>query len=133
MRGTVLVSYSLKFNDSIQTLNYADIALKIRAIHYLLILCLGVLPLGSGYAANGDHGDLMSDGCGGCDKHAGSGMDACDGEICLSVSGHCGFGCSLPAAAVEPYPVAMAVIRLDLPEPRFFSQLVFSIYRPPIT
>jgi hypothetical protein len=90
--------------------------LKIRLIHYLLILCLGVLPLGGGYAANADHGDHMSADCGGCDNHAGGGKDACDGEICLSVS----------------YPEATAVIRLDLPEPRFFSQLVFSIYRPPI-
>ncbi|MCP4388545.1 MAG: hypothetical protein GY802_09625 [Gammaproteobacteria bacterium] len=110
--------------------------MKIRVIHYLLILCLGVLPLGSNYAANADHDDLMSDNCGGCDIDTNGGHDACDGELCLSVSGHCGFGCSLPAlaaTAVEHSSVATAVTRLDLLEPQFFSHLVFSIYRPPIT
>jgi hypothetical protein len=118
-----------------KTPNHPGIELKIRVIHYLLILCLALLPFGGTYAANADHDDLMSESCGGCDKHKSAGHDSCEGEICMPVAGHCGSGCSLSALTafgVEHYPLTAGVTGLAAFESRYCSCLVFSIYRPPI-
>ena len=132
----MLDSYSLKFNQLANSVIDPHVALKNPVIHYLLIICLGVLPLGSGYAAAVDHGDTMSDSCGGCDIEQSSGHDSCDGEICLSVAGHCSFGCGMPALAtqaVEHIPVGVGLSARPLFELRFNSRFIFSIYRPPIS
>jgi hypothetical protein len=132
----VLDSYSLKFNQLAISVNDPRIALKNPVTHYLLIICLGVLPLGSGYAAAVDHGDTTSASCGGYDIEQSSGHDSCDGEICLSVAGHCSSGYGMPALAtqaVEYIPVGVGLNARPLFEHRFNSRFIFTIYRPPIS
>ena len=109
--------------------------MRIRIIHYLLIICIGLLPCASSYAAYVDHGDLMSENCGNCDMSHTTGQGSCDGEICMFVAGLCGFGFGAmmnSATVVNRNPEAARLSGRDMSEARYHSHLAFSIYRPPI-
>ena len=109
--------------------------LRIRVIHYLLIICVGLLPLASSYAAYVDHSDFMSENCDNCDMSHTTGQGSCDGVICMSVAGLCGFGFGAmlnSAPVVKRNPEVAYMPGRDMSAARYHSHLAFSIYRPPI-
>ena len=111
-------------------------AIKRKAIHWLLVLCIGLLPALNAGAMSHEHAPAAPLDCVDCDP-AGSHHDkSCQERSCASITQHCqansGLGC-LPVVTAFPDASPRQTGnpgRTDALEPQDITE---SIYRPPIT
>jgi hypothetical protein len=107
-----------------------------RRIHYLLIVCIALTPMLNVDAFAAGHMAPMSTTDTGCDMHGSADHGFCDNTHCLLLTGACGAHGSagyLPEIAELPNLISPLVENRPCGTTRFRSQLVSSIYRPPIS
>jgi hypothetical protein len=105
------------------------------ALLFLLMLCIGVLPLQNLAVAGTDHAQEMLLDCVICDMEGGAERGSCNETQCIMATGFCG------AQSITGFLSRL----LPAPEPghtlagsrqsfksHYRSYLDFSIYRPPI-
>ncbi len=110
--------------------------LKRNLIHYLLILCIGLVPaigLGAGGMQHMDHG---SAGCPGCEHMEMTPDSTCDSGACLAATHTCGANLAAglipqPASSLDGYLLQTVVRTAGDSGPG--SHWPESIYRPPIS
>ena len=105
-------------------------------IHFLLVICIGLLPVFNLSASEISHQHSMPMECVDCDSMVMSPESSCIGEICPSISPLCAtqvFAGFLPALIAEPGDLAFRSIMRPPIEHRFKSRTLRAIYRPPIS
>jgi len=108
---------------------------KKTALLFLLMLCIGMLPLQSLDAGNVDHMEEMLLDCVMCDKDDGVAHESCDGAQCILSTGFCGtqnITSFLSKLLLTPMPRHSLASSWQSFKPQYRSHLDFSIYRPPI-
>jgi hypothetical protein len=108
---------------------------KKNALLFLLMFCIGMLPLQSLNAGNVDHMESMLLDCSNCDKDDGVAHGSCDNAQCILSTGFCGaqnITSFLSKSLRTPMP-RQSLASSWLPvKSQYRSHLDFSIYRPPI-
>ena len=103
---------------------------------FLLILCIGLLPLQILNASNMDHMESTLVESGGCDMDKVGAQAACDDTQCMMSTGYCGAQ-NITSILSRSFWVSMQrhshVGYRHSVRSRYQSHLDFSIYRPPIT
>jgi len=108
---------------------------KKAAYLFLLMLCIGMLPLQNLDAGNVDHMEEMLVDCANCDKDGGVTHGSCDEAQCLLSTGYCGtqnITSILSRLLWTPVSGKSLSSSWQSFKSRYRSQLDFSIYRPPI-
>jgi len=105
------------------------------AVLFLLMLCIGMLPLQNLSAGNADNMESMLIDCGNCDMDETAGPGACDSAQCTMSSGYCGAQVIMSLQSRSAWSTmlrkAFASYR-DSFKSRYRTHLDFAIYRPPI-
>jgi hypothetical protein len=108
---------------------------KKAALLFLLMLCIGMLPLQNLTAGNVDHMESMALDCANCDKDDGGAHGPCDDAQCLLSTGFCG---TQNITSVLSRLLWMPMLKqspVGYPQSfksQYRSHLDFSIYRPPL-
>jgi hypothetical protein len=108
---------------------------KKTALLFLLMLCIGVLPLQSLNAGNVDHMESMSLDFASCDIDDGGAHGPCDKAQCLLSTGFCGaqsITSFLSKLLSAPMPRHSLASSWQSFKSQYRSHLDFPIYRPPI-
>ncbi len=109
-------------------------SIRKTTLPFLLMLCIGMLPLQNLNAGNADHMQAMLNDCANCDSGDGVAHGSCDDARCLLSAGFCGtqgvtsiFSRSLWTTMPQQFLAGWQSYKS-----RYRSRLDFSIYRPPI-
>jgi len=108
---------------------------KKTALLFLLMLCIGVLPLQNLNAGNVDHKQEMLFDCVMCDTDVGVDHGSCDEAQCLLSTGYCGaqgITSFLSKSLSTTMPRQSLAASWKSSKSHYRSHLDFSIYRPPI-
>jgi len=108
---------------------------KKTSLLFLLMLCIGVLPLQSLNAGNLDHMESMSLDCANCDKDDGIAQGSCDVAQCILSTGFCGaqnITSFLSKLLSAPMPRHSLASSWQSFKSQYRSHLDFPIYRPPL-
>ena len=105
------------------------------ALLFLLMFCIGMLPLQNLNAGTVDHMESMLLDCANCDKDDGVARGSCDNAQCILSAGFCGtqnITSFLSKSLRAPMPRQSLASSWRPVKSQYRSHLDFAIYRPPI-
>jgi hypothetical protein len=105
------------------------------ALLFLLMFCIGMLPLQNLNAGTVDHMESILLDCSNCDKDDGVAHGACDNAQCILSTGFCGaqnITSVLSKPLRVPMPRQSSASSWRSVKSQYRSHLDFTIYRPPI-
>jgi hypothetical protein len=108
---------------------------KKAALLFLLMFCIGMLPLQNLNAGNLDPMESMLLDCANCDKDDDVAHGSCDDAQCILSTGFCGtqsITSILSRLLWTPMPEKSLTSSWQSSKSQYRSHLNFSIYRPPI-
>ncbi|RLA10792.1 MAG: hypothetical protein DRQ59_11145 [Gammaproteobacteria bacterium] len=104
------------------------------ALPFLLMLCIGMLPLQNLNADNADHMEAMLSDCANCESEGDVAHGSCDDVRCLLSTGFCGTQ-NITSTFSRLLSTAMpkqSLVTWQAFKSRYRSHLDFAIYRPPM-